>query len=259
MDGLHAAEVVAAAPRTPASVWVCVPTYNEVENLELLTGAVLQQLESASIPCRVLIIDDASPDGTGEIADRLALLDPRVEVLHRPRKEGIGPAYRDGFRRALAGGADLVVEMDCDFSHDPQELPFLIAAAGDADLVLGSRYVPGGRIEDWGWARRAISRLGCLYAKAVLGIQVEDLTGGYKCFRRSVLEDIPLDEVASAGYGFQVEVTYRARQLGYRVVEVPITFRERTRGRSKMSGRIVVEAAVLIPRLRRRFSALARR
>lgn len=232
-------------------VWVCVPTYNESENVRPFVGRVLRAFEEAGIDGVVLVIDDASPDGTGRIAGELAAADARVRVLHRARKEGIGPAYRDGFRVALAGGADLVVEMDCDFSHDPAALPSLVAAAAGADLVLGSRYVRGGRIERWGPLRRAISRGGCLYAQAVLGVPVRDLTGGFKCFRRRVLETLPLDEVTSAGYGFQVEMTYRALIAGFRVVEVPITFTERSVGTSKMSGGIVAEAALKVPRLRR--------
>ena len=208
--------------------------------------------ERAGIDGHILVIDDASPDGTGAIADRLAAGDPRVEVLHRPGKGGIGPAYRDGFRVALDGGADLVMEMDCDFSHDPADVPRLVAAAGDADLVLGSRYVRGGGVSDWGLVRRAISRAGCLYAKLVLGVGVHDLTGGFKCFRREVLEALPLGEVSARGYGFQIEMTYRALLQGFRVTEVPITFTERERGTSKMSRRIVLEAATLVPRLRRR-------
>lgn len=233
-------------------VWVCIPTYDEAENVARTVGRTLAALERADVDGHVLIVDDASPDGTGEIADGLAAEDPRVHVLHRAGKEGIGPAYRDGFRTALDAGADLVCEMDCDLSHDPDALPYLIRAAGRADLVLGSRYVRGGRIEDWGLVRRMISRGGCWYAQAVLQVPVRDLTGGFKCFRREVLEAIPLDEVAAAGYGFQIEMTYRAWLLGFEVVEVPITFRERDYGRSKMSRRIVLEAATLVPGLRRR-------
>lgn len=235
---------------TAGPVWVCVPTYNEAGNVARLTAAVLDQMERAGLDGHVLIADDASPDGTGRIADDLAAADPRVHVLHRPRKEGIGPAYRDAFRTALANGAELVLEMDCDFSHDPAAVPSLVEAAADADLVLGSRYVPGGGVRDWPLLRRAISRGGCLYAKWLLGVPVEDLTGGFKCFRREVLEALPLDEVTAAGYGFQVEMTFRAIRMGYRVAEVPITFSDRTEGTSKMSGHIVLEAATLVPRLR---------
>lgn len=212
----------AAAP----VVWVCVPTYDEADNLERMAGALAHVFAREGIDGHLLVIDDGSPDGTGAIADRLAAADPRVHVLHRAAKGGIGPAYRAGFRAALAAGADLIMEMDCDFSHDPDDVPRLIAAAADADLVLGSRYVPGGGVSDWGLVRRAISRGGCLYARLVLGVPVEDLTGGFKCFRREVLAALPLDEVSARGYGFQIEMTYRALLLGYRVVEVPITDRK---------------------------------
>jgi len=231
---------------------VVLPTYDEAENVEPMLAALLALFDEAAIDGHVLVVDDGSPDGTADLAARVAARDGRVEVLRRTRKEGIGPAYRAGFRRALAAGAALVVEMDCDFSHDPRALPSLLLAASDADLVLGSRYVPGGGVTRWGLLRRAISRGGCLYARAVLGVPVNDLTGGFKCFRRAVLEEIPLDQVTAAGYGFQVEMTYRALLLGFRVREVPITFTERTRGSSKMSRRIVWEAASLVPRLRRR-------
>lgn len=231
--------------------WVCVPTYNEAENVATLVGRVLGVAERAGIDCRVLVIDDASPDGTGQLADGLAAADSRVRVLHRAGKEGIGPAYRDGFRLAIAEGAARIVEMDCDLSHDPESLPSLVTAAEHADVVIGSRYVPDGRIEDWGLLRRAISRFGCWYAQAILGIPVRDLTGGFKCFRSHVLASLPLNDVNAAGYGFQIEMTYRAWLMGFTVHEVPITFRERDRGTSKMSHRIVVEAAVLVPRLRR--------
>jgi dolichol-phosphate mannosyltransferase len=233
-------------------VWVCVPTYDESENVERMAHALLSVFDAAGIDGRMLVIDDASPDGTGAIADRIAAAEPRVRVLHRAGKDGIGPAYRDGFRVALAEGADLVMEMDCDFSHDPADVPRLVAAAADADLVLGSRYVPGGGVSEWGLVRRAISRSGCVYARVVLGVHVQDLTGGFKCFRREVLEALPLDEVSARGYGFQIEMTYRALLAGFRVTEVPITFTERARGTSKMSRRIVLEAATLVPRLRRR-------
>jgi dolichol-phosphate mannosyltransferase len=229
---------------------VCVPTYNEADNVERLVRAVRASMEAAGIDGHVLIADDASPDGTGRLADALAAADSRVHVLHRARKEGIGPAYRDAFRVALAAGAGLVMEMDCDFSHDPAAIPSLVAATADADLVLGSRYVPGGGVRDWSLPRRIISRGGCLYAKWILGVPVNDLTGGFKCFRREVLEALPLDEIHVAGYGFQVEMTYRAIRRGFRVAEVPIVFSERREGTSKMSGRIVTEAALLVPRLR---------
>ena len=242
----------AAAGGDAPRVWICVPTYDEADNVERMSEALLGVLDRAGIDGHVLFIDDSSPDGTGAIADRLAASEPRIQVLHRTVKSGIGPAYRDGFRAALAGGADLVMEMDCDFSHDPDDVPRLVEAAAGADLVLGSRYVRGGGVSDWGLVRRAISRGGCLYAKLVLGIPVHDLTGGFKCFRREVLEALPLDEVSARGYGFQIEMTYRAILLGFRVAEVPITFSDRELGRSKMSRGIVLEAATLVPRLRLR-------
>jgi dolichol-phosphate mannosyltransferase len=233
-----------------ARVWVCVPTYDEADNVERMAMALLGVFDRARIDGHVLLIDDASPDGTGAIADRLAAAEPRIQVLHRSVKSGIGPAYRDGFRVALAGGAELVMEMDCDFSHDPDDVPNLVDAAAGADLVLGSRYVPDGGVSDWGLLRRAISRGGCLYAEFVLGVPVHDLTGGFKCFRREVLEALPLEEVSARGYGFQIEMTYRAMLMGFRVAEVPIIFSERKLGRSKMSRGIVLEAATLVPRLR---------
>jgi dolichol-phosphate mannosyltransferase len=200
---------------------------------------------------RVLVIDDASPDGTGELADRLAADRPFVNVLHRPRKEGLGPAYIAGFRRALADDAGLVLEMDCDFSHDPADVPRLIAAAEDgADLVLGSRYVRGGAIPNWGLTRRAVSLGGNLYAQAVLGSRLRDLTGGFKCFRRVVLETINLDASGARGYAFQIETTYRVSQAGFRIREVPISFSDRERGHSKMSRSIVAEAAWKVPLIR---------
>jgi dolichol-phosphate mannosyltransferase len=200
----------------------------------------------------VLVVDDGSPDGTGEIADRLAREDPAVEVLHRPRKEGLGRAYVAGFRRALADGAELVLEMDCDFSHDPRDVPRLIAAVErGADLALGSRYVEGGGVRNWGFVRRAISRGASLYTRRLL-MPIRDPTGGFKCFRRAVLEAIDLDRVHGAGYVFQIETTYRARQRGFRIVEVPITFVDRREGHSKMSRAIVLEAMWRVPLLRLR-------
>jgi dolichol-phosphate mannosyltransferase len=223
---------------------VCLPTYNERENLERMVRALLDR------DVHVLVVDDSSPDGTGEIADRLAAEHDRVDVLHRPQKEGLGPAYLAGFRRALADSADLVLEMDCDFSHDPDDVPRLVAAAEDADLVLGSRYVPGGRIPDWGLIRRVISRGGCLYAQLLLQLRIRDLTGGFKCYRRRVLETIDLNAIDSRGYAFQIETTYRALRAGYRVVELPITFVDREVGGSKMSRSIVLEAVWKVPALR---------
>jgi dolichol-phosphate mannosyltransferase len=226
---------------------ICLPTYNERENLERMVHALGEVLGTDG---RVLVIDDNSPDGTGEIADRLAAELRFVDVLHRARKEGLGPAYLAGFRQALTTDAELIFEMDCDFSHDPKDVPRLIEAAEDADLVLGSRYVPGGRIPSWGLLRRAISRGGSLYAKLLLGLPVNDLTGGFKCWRREVLERIDLDAIHSRGYAFQIEGTYRALRAGFRVVEVPITFVDRTIGGSKMSRSIVLEAVWKVPLLR---------
>jgi dolichol-phosphate mannosyltransferase len=231
--------------RGPA--WLVLPTFDEAENVEPFVAAVLPKLPPSS---RVLIVDDNSPDGTGEIADRLAAEHESVSVLHRPRKEGLGPAYIAGFRVALAEGAGLVLEMDSDFSHDPAYLPRLLEAARRADLVIGSRYVPGGGVGDWGALRRAISRGGSAYARHVLGVGIRDLTGGFKCFRREVLEAIDLDAIRTRGYAFQVELTYRAIELGFEVVEVPIVFRDRRIGASKMSGAIVLEAVLELPLLR---------
>jgi len=226
---------------------VCLPTYNERENLERMVHALGEVLGPDD---HVLVIDDSSPDGTGEIADRLAAEHRFVDVLHRPRKEGLGPAYIAGFRRALADGADLVLEMDCDFSHRPEDARRLIDAAADADLVLGSRYVPGGSVGNWGLGRRVISRGGSLYAQLLLGVPVRDLTGGFKCYRRRVLERIDLDAIDSRGYAFQIETTYRALRAGFRVVEVPISFVDRQVGGSKMSRSIVLEAIWKVPALR---------
>ncbi|HEX9379656.1 MAG TPA: polyprenol monophosphomannose synthase [Gaiellaceae bacterium] len=224
---------------------VCLPTYNERENLE----PMLRALGDKGV--RVLVIDDNSPDGTGELADRLAQELGHVGVLHRERKEGLGPAYLAGFRHALASDAELVLEMDCDFSHDPDYVPRLIAAVEDgADLALGSRYVPGGGVRNWGLLRRLISAGGSFYARIILGVKVRDLTGGFKCYRRAVLEAIDLDAVDSKGYAFQIETTYRALRAGFKVVEVPITFADREVGGSKMSKAIVAEAIWKVPGLR---------
>jgi dolichol-phosphate mannosyltransferase len=230
------------------------PTFNEAENLEPLVEAARSKLPPSA---RVLIVDDSSPDGTGEIADRLAAQHENVAVLHRPRKEGLGPAYVAGFRRALEGGAGFVLEMDSDFSHDPAYLPRLLEAAKRADVVLGSRYVAGGGVSDWGALRRAISRGGSTYARLMLGVDVRDLTGGFKCFRREVLEAIDLDAITTRGYAFQVELTYRAIRCGFTVVEVPILFRERRVGNSKMDLSIVAEAVWRLPLLRFGGSAVA--
>jgi dolichol-phosphate mannosyltransferase len=238
---------------------VVLPTYQEAENVEGMLAAVLAEADREGLDMAVVVVDDSSPDGTADLAERAALREPRISVLRRAAKEGIGPAYIDGFRRALAMGAERIVEMDCDFSHDPRSLPDLIRATEHADLALGSRYVPGGGVARWSLPRRLISRGGCLYAQLILGVSVRDLTGGFKCFRRAVLEALPLDQVAAHGYGFQVEVTYRAILAGFRVVEVPIVFSERVAGTSKMNRRIVVEAAALVPRLRLRRSELAGR
>jgi dolichol-phosphate mannosyltransferase len=230
--------------------WLILPTYNEAENLERIVRAALPRLAEAAPEHRVLVVDDGSPDGTGEIADRLARDHAEVDVLHRTAKEGLGRAYLAGFEHALAGGAELLIEMDADFSHDPADLPRLIAAAADADLVLGSRYVPGGGVVDWELKRRALSRWGCGYARHVLGVGVRDLTGGFKCFRASTLAAIDATGAGAQGYAFQVELTWRALALGLQVVEVPIRFRERRLGESKMSARIALEAAWRVPALR---------
>jgi dolichol-phosphate mannosyltransferase len=235
-----------------AGVWLILPTYNEAENIEQIVAAALPRLAETGLEHRILVVDDGSPDGTGEIADRLAVEHGEVEVLHRTSKDGIGPAYIAGFRRALEAGADLLMEMDSDFSHDPADVPRLVAAAESADLVLGSRYVEGGGVLDWGLGRRLISRGGSLYARLLLGVPVRDLTGGFKCFRREVLERLDLSTVSADGYGFQIEMTYRSLRAGFRVVEVPILFRDRRVGSSKMSARIAIEAFWKVPLLRRR-------
>jgi dolichol-phosphate mannosyltransferase len=230
-----------------AKVWLVLPTYNEASNLEAIVAAVREHLRQ---PRRILVVDDSSPDGTGRIADLLAASHDDVSVLHRPRKEGLGPAYVAGFREALAGGAGLIVQMDADFSHDPADLPRLLAGAGDADLVLGSRYVQGGGVEGWGAVRRFISHGGCRYARAVLGVDVHDLTGGFKVLRREVLEGIDVGSISAFGYAFQVETTYRAIRAGFKVVELPIVFRDRHAGKSKMTRGIVLEAAWRVPAMR---------
>jgi dolichol-phosphate mannosyltransferase len=235
-----------------SGAWLVLPTYNEAENIEPLIRAVLPRLEAAGGDHHVLVVDDNSPDGTGEIADRLAGELEAVEVLHRESKLGLGRAYLAGFGLALAGGADLVLEMDSDFSHDPADLPRLIGAAEDADLVLGSRYVPGGGVTEWGPVRRALSRGGSWYARRLLGVPVRDLTGGFKCFRRQVLESIDLEAIHADGYGFQIEMTYRAIRAGFSVEEVPIKFRERRIGQSKMTARIALEAVWKVPALKMR-------
>ena len=240
------------------AAWLILPTYDEAENVEPVVAAARDVLAGC---CgdggfRILVVDDNSPDGTGALADRLAERFTEVEVLHRPRREGLGPAYLAGFAHALEHGAAYVFEMDADFSHDPADLARLLAAVrdGGADLALGSRYVTGGGVTDWGTVRRTVSLGGSLYAATVLGLRLRDLTGGFKCFRADVLREIGLDTVRSKGYAFQVELTYRAVRSGYTVVEVPITFRDRRAGRSKMSWRIAGEAMVLVPRLRTHYT-----
>jgi dolichol-phosphate mannosyltransferase len=229
---------------------ICLPTYDERDNLPRMVEALAGVLREGD---RILVIDDDSPDGTGRIADELAARHLFLDVLHRPRKEGLGRAYVDGFRRALADGAELVLEMDCDFSHDPADVPRLVAAAeGGADLVLGSRYVPGGAVRNWGLLRRAVSRGGSLYTALFLHMGVKDPTGGFKCFRREVLERLDLGAITPRGYAFQIETTYRAKRAGFRVVEIPITFVDRQVGRSKMSKGIVLEAVWRVPLLRLR-------
>jgi len=232
--------------------WLILPTYNEAENVQAIVAAAAEVLGGAAPEgFRILVVDDGSPDGTGQLADEIAAEHEWMQVLHRTEKNGIGPAYLAGFRHALEQGAGYVMEMDSDFSHDPADLARLLAAVKDgADLALGSRYVPGGGVTEWGLMRRFISQGGSTYARFVLGLHVHDLTGGFKCFRREVLEAIHFDGVRSQGYAFQVELTYRAVQAGFRVVEVPIVFRDRQQGTSKMSWRIAAEAMWLVPLLR---------
>ena len=236
---------------TTPSVWLILPTYDEADNVAAIVAASRAVLEQAAPgDHRILVVDDGSPDGTGDIADRLAAEHDDVEVLHRTKREGLGPAYLAGFAHALGNGAQLVIEMDSDFSHDPADIARLLAASEEADLVLGSRYVAGGAVTDWGRVRRLVSRGGSWYARVVLGLGVRDLTGGFKCFRRAVLEAIDLPTVRSRGYAFQVELTHRAIRAGFDVVELPIVFRDRELGRSKMSWRIASEAVWLVPLLR---------
>jgi dolichol-phosphate mannosyltransferase len=227
--------------------WLVLPTYNEAENVEPFVTAARAKLPASA---QILIVDDNSPDGTGSRAEKLAERHENVSVLHRREKEGIGPAYVAGFRRALAAGAGLILEMDCDFSHDPAYLPRLLEASQRSDLVIGSRYVAGGGVSDWGPLRRVISRGGSAYARLLLGVEVRDLTGGFKCFRREVLEAIDLDSIQARGYAFQVEMTYRAIRQGFTVVEVPIVFRDRRVGASKMDRSILVEAVWQVPQMR---------
>jgi dolichol-phosphate mannosyltransferase len=230
---------------------LCLPTYDERDNVRPMVETLEAVRGRTPIDGDVLIIDDASPDGTGAIADELAASRPWLHVLHRPAKDGLGRAYLAGFRWGLERGYAYLLEMDCDFSHDPGAVPDLLAAARErADLVLGSRYCPGGGVRDWGLARRVLSAGACVYARTLLGVGVRDLTGGFKCFRRAVLEAIDLDAVDAEGYMFQIEMTYRALRLGFGVEELPITFTDRTRGGSKMSRRIVLEAVRRVPALR---------
>ena len=242
------------APTSPgpnaagADAWIILPTYNEAENLGPIVAAILEDLPEVT----VLVVDDGSPDGTGRLADALAAADPRVKVRHRPLKQGLGRAYLDGFGVALLAGAQAVIQMDADFSHDPAALPSLLApiVAGDADLVIGSRYTKGGSVVDWGLGRKIVSRGGSLFARIVLGLRQNDLTGGFKAWRAATLAAVPFDGVHAGGYVFQIEMTFRASRAGARIVEVPITFRDRRVGQSKMSRRIIVEALVVVVQLR---------
>jgi dolichol-phosphate mannosyltransferase len=231
---------------------ICLPTYNERENLEPLVRALADVFRENGLDANIVVVDDNSPDGTGELADELARSLPFVSVVHRPRKEGLGPAYLAAFRTALAAEPQLVLTMDCDFSHDPADVPRLVRGAESADVVVGSRYIPGGGVRNWGPLRRAISRGGSLYAQVLLGVGVRDLTGGFKCYRREVLEQIGLERITSRGYAFQIETTYRALRAGFRVIEIPIVFTDREAGRSKMSRTIVLEAIGRVPALRLR-------
>jgi dolichol-phosphate mannosyltransferase len=230
-------------------LWVVMPTYNEALNLEPIIAATRAQIPRGG---RILVVDDSSPDGTGQLADELARKSDDLEVLHRARKEGLGYAYVAGFKRVLDAGASLVIQMDADFSHDPADIPRLLDAARDADVVIGSRYVEGGGVPDWGRRRRLMSRLGSAYSQLALGMPYRDMTGGFKAIRREVLKTVELDSIASHGYAFQVELTYRAAQAGFRIEEIPIQFRDRRVGTSKMNSRIVLEAAIGVPRMRLR-------
>ena len=248
---------MSVSEQSAGTPWLVLPTYNEAKNIDAIVAAASSVLGAATADdYKILIVDDGSPDGTGEIADRLAAEHAQVDVLHRSEKNGIGPAYLAGFRHALDHGAAYTMEMDSDFSHDPADLARLLQATGrgpsgsGADLALGSRYVPGGSVTDWGLLRRFISQGGSTYARWMLGLKVKDLTGGFKCFRREVLEAIHFDSVRSQGYAFQVELTYRAVRAGFEVVEVPIVFKDRELGESKMSWKIAAEAMWLVPKLR---------
>lgn len=219
--------------------YLVIPTYNEQENI---TKLLLKIFSLPVAGLHVLIVDDQSPDGTGEAVEQLRATYPNLEVLHRPQKTGLGPAYVAGFKAALAGGADFIFEMDADFSHDPIYIPKLLAAAQQADLALGSRYVPGGGVSNWSLARRLISRFGNAYARLILGLPYRDLTGGFKCYRRAVLEKIDLSRLSSVGYNFQIETTYKAHRLGCKIIEVPIMFYERAEGKSKFDFKIMIES-----------------
>ena len=241
--------MTATSPRAAGQgVWIVLPTYDEADNIQPISAAILTALPAATL----LVVDDESPDGTGRLADDLAAADPRIRVRHRAVKQGLGRAYLDGFAQALAGGATTVVQMDADFSHDPAALPDLIApiGAGSADLVIGSRYTKGGAVVDWGLGRRVVSRGGSLFARVVLGLAQNDLTGGFKAWRAATLAAVPFDGVHAGGYVFQIEMTFRADRGGARIREIPITFRDRRVGQSKMSRRIVVEALVVVVQLR---------
>jgi len=230
---------------------IVVPTYNEIENLRHALERIREVADSNHIQLHVLVVDDNSPDGTGDLADQLAIEMPDVSVLHRTAKEGLGKAYIAGFRHAMAQGADLLFEMDADLSHDAKYLPgFLKLIEGGADLVLGSRYVKGGGVENWPLSRRVISKGGSFYSRVILGLPYRDLTGGFKCFRRKVLETLDLDAIGASGYGFQIEMTYRTHQAGFKIEELPIVFTDRQVGESKMSGNIVTEAMLMVWRLR---------
>ncbi|MGH3073899.1 MAG: polyprenol monophosphomannose synthase [Gaiellales bacterium] len=245
-SGARAAPKPSPAAAPGAGTWVVVPTYDEAENLEAIVAAILHELPGAS----VLVVDDGSPDGTGDLAAALGARDPRVRLLRRTRKAGLGRAYLAGFAVALEGGAERIVQMDADWSHDPGHLPTLLAALEQADLVIGSRYTPGGAVRDWGRMRRFVSRGGSLFARIVLGLGPRDLTGGFKAWRATTLRALPLDHVHAGGYVFQIEMTYLADRFGARIVEVPIVFRDRRVGHSKMSRRIIVEALLLVVALR---------
>lgn len=249
---IEAVPTVADAGSTPApngdGIWVVLPTYDEADNIEPISRAILEALPAATL----LVVDDGSPDGTGDLADALAAIDGRIRVRHRPQKQGLGRAYLDGFGIALADGAGTIVQMDADFSHDPAALPSLVApiAHGRADLVIGSRYTKGGGVVDWGLGRRIVSRGGSLFARIVLGLAQNDLTGGFKAWRAETLAGVPFDGVHAGGYVFQIEMTFRADRAGARIRELPITFRDRRVGQSKMSRRIVAEALVVVVQLR---------